>query len=93
MDSSRNGAAPPGAGSVRPSFTQVAASALAAVSAAVVSSTFGVAGTLIGAAIASVIASVGSTLYLASIRSTNERLRRLSARQSREADVEAEQKR
>jgi hypothetical protein len=79
MPSSRNGAAPPRAGSVRPSFTQIAASALAAVSAAVVSSTFGVAGTVIGAAIASVIASVGSTLYLASLRSTNERLRRLAA--------------
>ncbi len=62
----------------RPSFTQVAASALAAVSAALISSTFGVAGTLIGAAIASIVASVGSTLYLASLRSTNERLRRMA---------------
>ncbi len=62
----------------RPSFTQVAASALAAVSAALISSTFGVAGTLIGTAIASVIASVGSTLYLASLRRTNDRLRRVA---------------
>lgn len=63
---------------VRPSITQVIASALAAVSAAVISSTFGVAGTLIGAGIASVVASVGSTLYLASMRHTNERLRQLA---------------
>ena len=62
----------------RPSFTQVAASALAAVSAALISSTFGVAGTLIGTAIASVMASVGSTLYLASLRRTNDQLRRVA---------------
>ena len=75
MVSSTSGPSPR---SARPSFTQVAASALAAMSAAVISSTFGVAGTLIGAAIASVVASVGSTLYLASLRSTNERLRRMA---------------
>ncbi len=62
----------------RPSVVQVAASALAAVSAALISSTFGVAGTLIGTAIASVFATVGSTLYLASMRRTNERLRRVA---------------
>ena len=62
----------------RPSFTQVAASALAAVSAALISSTFGVAGTLIGTAIASVMASVGSTLYLASLHRTNDQLRRVA---------------
>ncbi len=75
MVSSTSGPSPRPA---RPSFTQVAASALAAVSAAVISSTFGVAGTLIGAAIASIVASVGSTLYLASLRHTNERLRRMA---------------
>jgi hypothetical protein len=57
---------------------QVAASALAAVTAALVSSTFGVAGTLIGTAIASVFASVGSTLYWASLHRTNEQLRRVA---------------
>jgi hypothetical protein len=66
----------------RPSLLQVVASALAAVTAAVLSGAFGVAGTFIGAAIASVVASVGSTLYLASLRNTHERLRRIAARQA-----------
>src|SRR4051812_50137347 len=54
---------------------QVAASALAAVSSAVLLSFFGVAGTLIGAALASVISTVGATGYSASLRKTSERLR------------------
>src|SRR3954451_8339151 len=54
---------------------QVAASALAAVSSAVLLSFFGVAGTLIGAALASVISTVGATVYSASLRKTSERLR------------------
>lgn len=45
------------------SWVQVAGSALAAVSSAVLLSTLGVAGTVIGAAVGSVVATVGSSLY------------------------------
>ncbi len=55
---------------------QVAAGALAAVSSAVLLSLFGVAGTVIGAALASVVSTVGSALYAASLDRTTERLRR-----------------
>ena len=54
---------------------QIAAGALAAVSAAVVASFFGLAGTLIGAALASVVSTVSAALYSESLRRTNERLR------------------
>ncbi|SET35836.1 hypothetical protein [Geodermatophilus poikilotrophus] len=67
------------------SATQVAAGALAAVSSAVVASFFGLAGTLIGAALASVISTVSAALYSNSLQKTNEKLRRargqLTARQ------------
>jgi hypothetical protein len=56
---------------------QVAASALAAVSSAVVASFFGVAGTLIGAALASVIATVSGALYTESLTKTNTKLKRV----------------
>src|SRR5438128_12346473 len=59
------------------SAAQVAASALAAVSSAVVASFFGVAGTLIGAALASVITTVSASLYATSLKKTNERLRKV----------------
>ncbi|MGR6967939.1 hypothetical protein ACU610_26120 [Geodermatophilus sp. URMC 61] len=69
------------------SATQVAAGALAAVSSAVVASFFGLAGTLIGAALASVISTVSAALYSSSLQKTNEKLRRargqLTGRQSR----------
>src|SRR4051794_41886052 len=55
---------------------QIAAGALAAVSSAVLLSFFGVAGTLTGAALASVISTVGASLYSTSLNKTNERLRR-----------------
>ena len=58
------------------SATQVAAGALAAVSSAVVASFFGLAGTLIGAALASVISTVSAALYSNSLQKTNEKLRR-----------------
>ncbi len=58
------------------SVTQVVAGALAAVSAAVAASFFGVAGTVIGAALVSVVSTVGSALYGASLDRTGERLRR-----------------
>lgn len=59
------------------SLAQIAASSLAALSAAVICSFFGVAGTVIGAAIASVLATIGSALYSYSLRRTRARLRRL----------------
>lgn len=52
------------------SATQVIGSALASISAAVVASVFGVAGTIAGAAIVSVVATVGSVLYTHYLRST-----------------------
>ncbi|MDI2128701.1 hypothetical protein [Yinghuangia seranimata] len=55
--------------------TQVAASALAAVSSAFLLSTLGVAGTVIGAAIASVVATVGSAVYVHVFRRTGDQLR------------------
>jgi hypothetical protein len=68
------------------SATQIAAGALAAVSSAVVASFFGLAGTLIGAALASVISTVSAALYSSSLKKTNEKLRRargqLTGRQS-----------
>lgn len=59
------------------SFAQVAASSLAAVSAAVVCSFFGVAGTVIGTAVASVVATAGGAIYSYSLRRTRAKLRRL----------------
>jgi hypothetical protein len=59
------------------SLAQVAASSAAAVTAAVLCSFFGVAGTVIGTAAASVLATVGSALYSHSLRRTQARLRRL----------------
>jgi hypothetical protein len=59
------------------SAVQIAAGALASVSAAVVASFFGVAGTLIGAALASVISTVSAALYTNSLSRTNEQLRRV----------------
>jgi hypothetical protein len=59
------------------SMSQVAASSAAAVSAAILCSFFGVAGTVIGTAIASMLATVGSALYVHSLRRTKARLHRL----------------
>ncbi|HEY8524977.1 MAG TPA: hypothetical protein VIL48_08450 [Acidimicrobiales bacterium] len=59
------------------SGTQVCASALAAVSAAVVGSFLGVADTIIGAALASVVATVGGAVYSWWIRRTHQRLRQV----------------
>lgn len=61
------------------STVQVAASALAAVSAAVFASWFGTAGTLIGAALGSVVATVASATYSYSLRRTAEIARRKAA--------------
>jgi len=57
------------------SATQVLASGLAAASATVAASYFGVAGTVIGAALGSVISVVGGAIYSYSIRQTRNRVR------------------
>lgn len=57
------------------SIVQIIAGALASVSAAVVASKFGVAGTLIGAAISSITVTIGSALYRRSIEGAHERVR------------------
>lgn len=54
--------------------TQVCASTLASVSAAAVASIFGVAGTVVGAALASIVATVGSAFYSHGISRTSEKL-------------------
>jgi hypothetical protein len=59
---------------------QVAGSALAAVSSAVVASTAGTAGTLIGAGVGSVIATVGAAIYTWWLRRTHETAKRVAAR-------------
>lgn len=59
--------------------TQVAASALAAVSSAFLLSSLGAAGTMIGAAIASVCATVGSAVYIHLFRRTGDQLRDVRA--------------
>jgi hypothetical protein len=56
------------------SVVQVVASALAAVSSAVLLSTVGVAGTLIGAAVGSVIATVAGAVYTYSLQASRERV-------------------
>jgi hypothetical protein len=68
-----------GDGRIGVSGTQVAASVLASVSAAVVASFFGVAGTIVGTAVVSVVATVGSAAYGLGIRRTKQRLQTLQA--------------
>ncbi len=57
------------------SLTQVLASALAAITATVSASYLGVAGTVIGAAVASVLTVVGNAVYGLSLQRTGERVR------------------
>ena len=57
------------------SVVQLLAGALAAVSAAVVASTFGLAGTLLGAAVTSVVATVAGALYSHSLERARARVR------------------
>jgi hypothetical protein len=61
------------------SGSQVAASVLASTSAAIVASVFGVAGTIIGAAVVSVVATVGTAAYGLGIRRTTARVQQLQA--------------
>lgn len=58
---------------------QIAGSALSAVSAAFVASWAGTTGTLIGAAVGSVVATIGATLYTSSLRRSSEAVRRAAA--------------
>ena len=60
-------------------WVQVSASALAAVSSAVLLSTVGVAGTIIGAAIGSLFATAGSAIYSHYLRVTRERVAQAQA--------------
>ncbi|OXM72073.1 MULTISPECIES: hypothetical protein [Amycolatopsis] len=55
---------------------QVVASALAAVTAAFLGSTLGVAGTVIGAGVASIVTTVGGEVYLRSLRRTRQAARK-----------------
>ncbi|MGH3942180.1 MAG: hypothetical protein ACRDTG_26870 [Pseudonocardiaceae bacterium] len=59
-------------------MTQVAAAALAAVTSAVVGSRLGAVGTLMGAAGASVVTTVGTAVYRASLERSRERVRALA---------------
>jgi hypothetical protein len=67
--------APTKSGSLDLSVPKIVGGALAAMTTAALASRLGVAGTLIGAAIASVVAAVATSLYTASLRHTGERLR------------------
>ncbi|HEX6357986.1 hypothetical protein [Actinophytocola sp.] len=61
-------------------LSQIFAGALAAVTAALIGSTMGVGGTVLGAGLASVISTVGGTVYLRSIRRTTESVRTVHAK-------------
>jgi hypothetical protein len=72
---------PPGAATPEPkakkidlSLSQTLGGALAAMTAATIGSRLGVAGTIVGAALASIIAGVATTLYTASLRTTREKV-------------------
>jgi hypothetical protein len=59
---------------VQVSVVQIIAGALPSVSAAVVASTFGLKGTLLGAAVTSIVASIGSALYSHSLHRARARI-------------------
>lgn len=61
-------------------INQVMAGALAAVTAALLGSTLGVAGTVLGAGLASVVSTVGAALYLRSIQRTGQGVRSVRER-------------
>jgi len=61
-------------------ISQVLAGALAAITAAVLGSTMGVAGTVIGAGLASVVSTVGGAIYLRSIQRTRQGVRTVRAK-------------
>ncbi|GAB1514780.1 hypothetical protein [Actinophytocola sp. KF-1] len=61
-------------------ISQVLAGALAAVTAALIGSTMGVAGTVVGAGLASIVSTIGGALYLRSIERTTEGVRTVRAK-------------
>lgn len=61
-------------------ISQVLAGALAAVTAALIGSTMGVAGTVIGAGVASMVSTIGGALYLRSIERTTKGVRTVRAK-------------
>jgi hypothetical protein len=69
---------PPSSGSDKPALSlsvpRLCAGALASVSAAVIASTFGLAGTLVGAAISSIVVTAASAVYLHSIEQARTRI-------------------
>jgi hypothetical protein len=75
--------APPRARRVDLSATQVLASALAAITATVAASYLGVSGTVIGAAVASVLTVTGNAVYAHSLRTTRDRVRATAGRPPR----------
>ena len=69
------------------SATQLVATALAAITATVAASYLGVAGTVIGAALASVVSAIGTAVYSHSLRKTHARVREVvPARTARHPD-------
>lgn len=62
---------------IGPSPSQVVGSAAAAVSAALIASRLGVAGTLIGAAVVSMVSTIGAAYYTTFVKTTHDRVRRL----------------
>lgn len=67
------------AGRLGVSGTQVAASVLASVSAAVVTSLCGLAGTIVGAAVVGLVVSLGNAAYSVGIRRTTARMQQLQS--------------
>jgi hypothetical protein len=67
--------APPPARRFELSLTQILGGALAAMTAAALGSRLSVAGTVVGAALASIVAAVAGAVYTASLRSTRDRVR------------------
>jgi hypothetical protein len=61
-------------------ISQVLAGALAAVTAALIGSTMGVAGTVVGAGVASIVSTLGGALYLRSIERTTDSVRTVRAK-------------
>ena len=64
------------------SVSQVLAGALAAVTSVALSSKIGIAGSLIGVAVASVVSTVASQLYRGMLRRANDKIRELASRES-----------
>lgn len=71
------------------SMSQVLAGALAAVTSVALSSRIGIAGSLIGVAVASVVSTVASQLYRGMLRRANDKIRELAASDGEESAAES----